>query len=571
MIIFGQMIAAFGDTSSSETILQRVNKVSLRFVYLGVGAGIVSFLRKLFKTIMRKPEIDSDDAVGIVLEDIKGDVELKDVYFSYPSRPEQLIFDGLSLQVSSGKTEALVGESGSGKSTVINLVERFYDPQAGEVCIDGINIKSFRLGWIRQKIGLVSQEPLLFTTSIKDNISHGREDATLEEIKEAAELASAATFIEKLPNGYDSTVGQHGTQLSGGQKQRIAIARAILKNPRILLLDEATSALDLESERIVQNALNRIMKNRTTLIVAHRLSTVTNADSISVVHQGKIIEQGHHDELVKDPQGAYSQLIRLQEAHQDDDHHVDAGITHSRSTRSLPLQQSTCNPAGTVSQQTALIPSSTASNKSTKHNGTNSEKKNENSDGKNLKKTSFGRLLTLSKKETGALGGRLCIDALNLRRLVGDNLAVIIQCTASLISGIAIAMISDWKLSLVIMFIIPLIGLQGYAQVKFLKGFSQDAKMMYEEASQVAVDAVVSIKTIASFCAQKRVVTIYNNKCQASRIQGIRTGIVGGLGFGFSNLMVYTSSALCYFVGAQFISHGKSTFSSVFKVIGMHQ
>lgn len=155
---------------------------------------------RLFKTIKRKPDIDSDDTTGMVLEDIKGDVDLKDVYFSYPSRPGQLIFDGLSLHVSSGKTVAIVGESGSGKSTVINLVERFYDPQAGEVCIDGINIKNFKLDWIRQKIGLVSQEPLLFMTSIKENITYGKENATLEEIKRVAELASAARFIDNLPN-----------------------------------------------------------------------------------------------------------------------------------------------------------------------------------------------------------------------------------------------------------------------------------------------------------------------------------------------------------------------------------
>jgi ATP-binding cassette subfamily B (MDR/TAP) protein 1 len=278
---------------------------------------------RLFKTIKRKPQIDPDDITGKQLEDIRGDVELKDVYFSYPARPEQLIFDGFSLHVSSGTTMAIVGESGSGKSTVISLVERFYDPQAGEVLIDGINIKSLRLNWIRGKIGLVSQEPLLFMTSIKDNITYGKEDATIEEIRRAAELANAANFIDKLPDvcdnsnkltcmskfffllsdlglmfslilyqGYDTMVGQRGAQLSGGQKQRIAIARAILKNPKILLLDEATSALDVESERIVQEALNRIMVDRTTLVVAHRLTTVRNADCISVVQQGKIVEQG---------------------------------------------------------------------------------------------------------------------------------------------------------------------------------------------------------------------------------------------------------------------------------------
>jgi len=155
---------------------------------------------RLFATIKRKPEIDPDDPTGKQLEDIKGDVDLKDVYFSYPARPEQLIFDGFSLHVSSGTTMAIVGESGSGKSTVISLVERFYDPQAGEVLIDGMNIKSLRLDWIRGKIGLVNQEPLLFMTSIKDNISYGKEDATIEEIKRAAELANAANFIDKLPN-----------------------------------------------------------------------------------------------------------------------------------------------------------------------------------------------------------------------------------------------------------------------------------------------------------------------------------------------------------------------------------
>lgn len=155
---------------------------------------------RLFKTIKRKPQIDPDDITGKQLTDIRGDVELKDVYFSYPARPEQLIFDGFSLHVSSGTTMAIVGESGSGKSTVISLVERFYDPQAGEVLIDGMNIKSLRLEWIRGKIGLVNQEPILFMTSIKDNIHYGKENATLEEIKRAAELANAARFIESMPN-----------------------------------------------------------------------------------------------------------------------------------------------------------------------------------------------------------------------------------------------------------------------------------------------------------------------------------------------------------------------------------
>ncbi|KAJ0449776.1 putative ABC-type xenobiotic transporter [Helianthus annuus] len=247
---------------------------------------------KMFETINRKPEIDAYDTKGKVLDDIRGDIELKDVYFSYPARPDEEIFSGFSLCISSGTTAALVGESGSGKSTVISLLERFYDPQQGEVLIDNINLKEFRLKWIREKIGLVSQEPVLFTSSIKDNILYGKDGASMDEIRVAIELANAAKFIDKLPQGLDTMVGEHGIQLSGGQKQRVAIARAILKDPRILLLDEATSALDAESERVVQEALDRIMVNRTTVIVAHRLSTVRNADMIAVIHRGKMIEQG---------------------------------------------------------------------------------------------------------------------------------------------------------------------------------------------------------------------------------------------------------------------------------------
>ncbi|KAM3331855.1 hypothetical protein ACQJBY_027635 [Aegilops geniculata] len=627
-----------------------------------------SAAHRLFTTIKRKPEIDPDDKTGKQLEDIKGDVELRDVYFSYPARPEQLIFDGFSLHVSSGTTMAIVGESGSGKSTVISLVERFYDPQAGEVLIDGINIKSLQLDSVRGKIGLVSQEPLLFMTSIKDNITYGKEGATIEEIKRAAELANAANFIDKLPNGYDTMVGQRGAQLSGGQKQRIAIARAIIKNPKILLLDEATSALDVESERIVQEALNRIMVDRTTLVVAHRLTTVRNADCISVVQQGKIVEQGPHDELVVNPDGAYSQLIRLQE-HNEEEQKVDHRRLDPRSkSTSLSLKRSISRGSAGNSSRNSFnlsfgLPSAV---ELPEGNDTHGENHTEQ-DGEVPKKAPMGRLALLNKPEvliillgslaaavhgvlfpmfgvmissaiktfyeppdklrkdssfwglmcvvlgiisiisipaelflfgiaggklieriramsfrsivhqevawfddpknsSGALGARLSVDALNVRRLVGDNLALTVQIISTLITGFVIAMIADWKLSLIILCVIPLVGLQGYAQVKFLKGFSQDAKMMYEDASQVATDAISSIRTVASFCSEKRITRIYDDKCEASVSQGVRTGIVGGIGFGFSFLMLYLTYGLCFYVGAQFVRHGQSSFGDVFKV-----
>ncbi|CAA0843269.1 ABC transporter B family member 2 [Striga hermonthica] len=268
----------------------------------------------VFEVLDRKTEILND--VGEEVPRVEGFIELKDVEFSYPSRPNVLIFKDFNLKVHAGRSMALVGQSGSGKSSVISLILRFYDPTSGKVMIDGKDIKSLKLKSLRKHIGYVQQEPALFATSIYKNILYGKEEATEGEIIEAATLANAHNFISALPEGYSTKVGERGVQLSGGQKQRVAIARAILKNPSILLLDEATSALDVESERVVQQALDRLMKNRTTVVVAHRLSTIKNADQISVLQDGKIIEQGTHSTLSVNKKGAYYKLINLQRQQQ---------------------------------------------------------------------------------------------------------------------------------------------------------------------------------------------------------------------------------------------------------------
>ncbi|KAK7267734.1 hypothetical protein RIF29_20413 [Crotalaria pallida] len=269
---------------------------------------------KIFRVLDHKPGIDRSSESGLELESVTGLVELKNVDFSYPSRPEVKILNNLTLSVPAGKTIALVGSSGSGKSTVVSLIERFYDPSSGQVLLDGHDVKSLKLTWLRQQIGLVSQEPALFATTIRENILLGRPDANQIEIEEAARVANAHSFIIKLPDGYETQVGERGLQLSGGQKQRIAIARAMLKNPAILLLDEATSALDSESEKLVQEALDRFMIGRTTLVIAHRLSTIRKADLVAVLQQGSVYEIGTHDELfAKGENGVYAKLIRMQE------------------------------------------------------------------------------------------------------------------------------------------------------------------------------------------------------------------------------------------------------------------
>ncbi|KAG7542417.1 ABC transporter type 1 transmembrane domain [Arabidopsis thaliana x Arabidopsis arenosa] len=624
---------------------------------------------KMFETIKRTPKIDAYDMSGSVLEDIKGDIELKDVYFRYPARPDVQIFAGFSLFVSNGTTVALVGQSGSGKSTVISLIERFYDPESGQVLIDNIDLKKLQLKWIRSKIGLVSQEPVLFATTIRENIAYGKEDATDQEIRTAIELANAAKFIDKLPQGLDTMVGEHGTQMSGGQKQRLAIARAILKNPKILLLDEATSALDAESERIVQDALVNLMSNRTTVVVAHRLTTIRTADVIAVVHQGKIVEKGSHDDMIQNPEGAYSQLVRLQEGSKEEAQESE------RPETSLDVERS-----GSHRLSSAMRRSVSRNSSSSRHSfslasniffpGVNINQTDEIEDEEKTvrhKKVSLKRLARLNKPEipvllfgsiaamvhgtlfpifglllsssinmfyepakilkkdshfwaliyialglanffmipiqnyffgiaggklikrirsmcfdkvvhqeiswfddtansSGAIGARLSTDASTVRSLVGDALALIVQNIATVTTGLIIAFTANWMLALIVLALSPFIVIQGYAQTKFLTGFSADAKAMYEEASQVANDAVSSIRTVASFCAEGKVMDLYQQKCDGPKKNGVRLGLLSGAGFGFSFFFLYCINCVCFVSGAGLIQIGKATFGEVFKV-----
>ncbi|XP_015512051.1 multidrug resistance protein homolog 49 isoform X1 [Neodiprion lecontei] len=252
----------------------------------------------VFTVLDRVPIIDSLSPNGQKLKGVNGDIEFKDVHFKYPARKDVKVLQGLNLKINHGETVALVGGSGCGKSTCLQLIQRLYDPHQGEVHLDGVDISKLNVQWLRSHIGVVGQEPVLFDTTIRENIRYGNENVTEEEMIKAAKEANAHDFISKLPEGYDSPVGERGSQLSGGQKQRIAIARALVRRPAILLLDEATSALDLHSEATVQRALDAASKGRTTVIVTHRLSTITNADRIVFIKDGKVAEMGTHEELI---------------------------------------------------------------------------------------------------------------------------------------------------------------------------------------------------------------------------------------------------------------------------------
>lgn len=291
LVFFASMIQPAKNFSNGITSLQK---------------GTVA-AERIFRVIDLEPAVKNKPN-AIILDSFKDSIEYKNVGFAYDKEP---VLKNINLKIQKGKTIALVGSSGGGKSTLADLVPRFYDPTQGEILLDGISLTDYEIESLRQQMGVVTQESILFNDTIFNNIAFGKEDATLEDVIEAARVANAHDFISQTPDGYQTFIGERGSKLSGGQRQRIAIARAVLKNPPILILDEATSALDSESEKLVQDALTKLMKNRTSIVIAHRLSTIQHADEIVVIQHGQIMERGTHDELVTRG-GVYKKLSEIQ-------------------------------------------------------------------------------------------------------------------------------------------------------------------------------------------------------------------------------------------------------------------
>ncbi|XP_060634550.2 bile salt export pump [Anolis sagrei] len=315
---YGSKLVLEEEEYSPGTLLQVFFGVLLAALNLGQAAPCLEAFAtgrgaatNIFETIDKKPIIDCMSEDGYKLDKVRGEIEFHNVTFYYPSRPEVKILDKLNMVIKSGETTAFVGPSGAGKSTTIQLIQRFYDPSEGMVTLDGHDLRSLNIQWLRSLIGIVEQEPVLFSTTIAENIRYGREDATMEDIVRAAKEANAYNFIMDLPLQFDTLVGEGGGQMSGGQKQRIAIARALVRKPKILLLDMATSALDNESEATVQEALHKVRLGRTAISIAHRLSTVKTADVIIGFEHGRAVERGKHEELME-RKGVYFTLVTLQ-------------------------------------------------------------------------------------------------------------------------------------------------------------------------------------------------------------------------------------------------------------------
>ena len=324
MLIFGSITGVLW-LGATDVVAGRMTAGTLGqfLMYAMIGGGSVGALAEVWNEVQKagggmsriSELLDTDNAIvnetGETLNPAQGNIRFEHVRFEYPNRPDAPAITDFTLHVQPGQRVALVGPSGAGKSTVLNLLLRFYDPSQGHITLDGIDIKDLKLSNLRENIALVPQSPTLFATSVLDNIRYGRLDASDEEVIEAARAANALEFIEKLPEGFKTELGERGARLSGGQQQRIAIARALLKNAPILLLDEATSALDAQSEHQVQAALETLMQGRTSLVIAHRLATVRQADRIIVMENGAIESEGTHESLLAE-QGLYAELAKLQ-------------------------------------------------------------------------------------------------------------------------------------------------------------------------------------------------------------------------------------------------------------------
>ncbi|XP_039613486.1 LOW QUALITY PROTEIN: bile salt export pump [Polypterus senegalus] len=641
----------------------------------------------IFETIDRQPEIDCLSEEGYKLDKVKGDIEFHNITFNYPSRPEVKILDQINMMIETGKTTAFVGPSGTGKSTALQLIQRFYNPQEGMVTLDGHDIRGLNIRWLRSLIGIVEQEPVLFATTIAENIQYGREDATMEEIIQAAKEANAYNFIMDLPEKFDTLVGKGGSQMSGGQKQRIAIARALLRNPRILLLDMATSALDNKSEALVQEALNKVRSGRTTISIAHRLSTIRNADVIIGFDHGQAVERGTHDQLLK-RKGVYFTLVTLQNEggtaivdktsqKADKEHFVDLARDQSRRFSKGSYTASLRNSirARSRSQLSNIFPATISGNADASFfdntvSSEQTEKKIENSAdeekehpasvirilkynspewlymlfgtlaaaangainpvyailfsqilgtfsipnldeqtrqingicvlftivagmsfvtqfaqgytfGKSgelltrrLRKMGFQAMLNQevswfddSKNCPGALTTRLATDASQVQGATGTQIGMIVNSLTNVGASIIIAFYFSWKLSLLVLCFLPLIGLSGAFQAKMLTGFANQDKEAMEAAGQVSSEALNNIRTIAGLAKEDCFVQLYEQQLELPYKAATKKAKVYGIFFAFAKCVIFMAYAASFRLGGFLVSSEGIHYSVVFRVI----
>ncbi|XP_075140324.1 bile salt export pump-like [Leptodactylus fuscus] len=635
----------------------------------------------IYETIEKTPVIDCMSKEGHKLDNVKGVIEFHDVNFHYPSRPDVKILSNLNFCIKPGETTAFVGPSGSGKSTAVQLIQRFYDPSDGKVTLDGHDIRTLNIQWLRSMIGIVEQEPVLFATTIAENIRYGRDGVTMDDIITAAKEANAYNFIMDLPEKFDTMVGEGGGQMSGGQKQRIAIARALVRNPRILLLDMATSALDNESESVVQEALNKVRSGRTTISIAHRLSTVRSADIIVGFDGGRAVEMGTHEELLK-IKGVYFTLVTLQNQNTSAEKVADENPAEQRMrTFSRGSYQSSFRNSirlRTKSQLSNVFPVALSGTV----NGSaglaiedieeielldkkQSKKKNKKKKGKNVVMrilkynapewpylvggslgaaingtltplyallfsqvlgtfslpdeaeqtrqingicvlfviiagvslvTQFlqgfafaksGELLTRRLRRVGfqamlgqeigwfddahnspgALTTRLATDASQVQGATGSQIGMIVNSITNIAASLIISFYFSWKLSLVVLCFLPLIGLSGVFQAKMLTGFANQDKKALEEAGKVSSEAIGNIRTVAGLGKETMFVQVYEKELEMPYKAAVKKAHVYGACFGFAQCVIFMAYAASFRFGGFLVNTDGIHYSVVFRII----
>uniref|UniRef100_A0A672TYN1 ABC-type xenobiotic transporter n=1 Tax=Strigops habroptila TaxID=2489341 RepID=A0A672TYN1_STRHB len=544
---------------------------------------------EVYRIINKKRLIDSSSKEGYKPDRLIGEIEFRNVHFSYPSRPDVKVLKGLNLKVQTGKTIALVGASGCGKSTTIQLLQRFYDPVEGEITLDGRDIRTLNVKWLRENIGIVSQEPVLFATTIAENIRYGREDISDAEIEQAAKEANAFDFISRLPDKFNTMVGERGAQLSGGQKQRIAIARALARNPKILLLDEATSALDTQSESVVQAALDKARAGRTTIVVAHRLSTIRTADTIAGFERGIVVEQGTHNELMLQ-KGVYYSLVMQQVR-------ANIFIFFLHFIKLLNAGKWShflfCNSCILSSWQ--LLSHSSL---------------------ENLPAVPYSRILALNKPEwlyvllgviaAAVLGGvhptfalvygkgfmfgksgeiltmRLrslsfktllqqmafadCYKKRKQKHATGSRLGLMTMTLFTLLTAIIIAFVYNWQLTLLILACIPFLVATNAVSLSSMSGHAAKDQKALEEAGRISTETVENIRTVASLTKEEAFYERYVASLNGPYRDSLKKAPLYGFTYGVAQSANYFVNAAVFRFGAWLIAHCLTNFEDVFVV-----
>ncbi|PWA78019.1 ABC transporter Tap-like, P-loop containing nucleoside triphosphate hydrolase [Artemisia annua] len=562
---------------------------------------------RVFEVIDRIPDIDPYSNMGRRLSSGHGKVEFKNVSFAYPSRPTLPILNSLNLVVPSQRTLALVGASGAGKSTVFALLERFYDPREGVVMLDGHDIRTLQVKWLRSQMSMVGQEPVLFANTILENIMMGKENATKKDAITACVAANAHKFITNLPEGYDTQVGDRGTQLSGGQKQRIALARAMIQDPKILLLDEPTSALDAESETLVQQAIDKISKNRTTMVIAHRLVTVRNADRIVVMEQGSVIESGNHQQLM-DTKGAYFALIKLASEAVSSDPKSEIGEMGRKQETSSAQDLLKSNLVHEISRSEYM-------------KSVQEEEQVQTKEGAKPRSYMISEVWNLQKPEGGMIFigivlGMVAGSILSIFPLVlGQGLKVYFNSNKSTMKH-DIANLCLVLVGLGVLIILAMTGQQGFCgwagsnltkrvrNILFRSILKQEPgwfdfdenstgvlvsrlsidcmsfsyfnllinigpkldNASYDKATRIASGAVSNIRTVATFATQEKIVKSFDESLSSPKATSVKRSQITGIALGFSQGAMYVSYTAILFYGAYLVKQGHTAFGDVYKI-----